>query len=161
MDKSLILNSIKSHFGMKSDKELADFLGIKTTTLSMWKSRNTFDVELLFNKCENIDANYLLTGKGLMFRTDMLKPNNSHIYDPVDDEEVELRKKSNGPEINTGNVDFNAIFEDYRYMIKLLKEKVARLEVDLNDAHHDGRERSILYGNVAEPSQKLEKSKSK
>jgi len=68
MDKSLILNNIKNHLNIRYDKDFADFLGIKTTTLAMWHKRNTYDVELLFNKCEFLSAEFLLTGKGLMIK---------------------------------------------------------------------------------------------
>lgn len=64
INKSLILNALKVHYGYNSDSDFADFLGIKRQTLSSWHSRNTFDVELLYAKCVNIDGNFLLTGKG-------------------------------------------------------------------------------------------------
>jgi hypothetical protein len=69
MDKSLILNKIKEHLNIRYDKELADFLGIKTTTLAMWHTRNTYDTELLFNKCEFLNSEWLLTGNGSMLKT--------------------------------------------------------------------------------------------
>lgn len=31
-------------------------------------ARNTFDIELIYAKCENLDANWLLTGEGSMYR---------------------------------------------------------------------------------------------
>ncbi|AYW36553.1 helix-turn-helix domain-containing protein [Capnocytophaga canimorsus] len=68
MDKSLILNEIKKSFNIKTDTEFSRFLGINKSTLSMWRERNSFDIELLFSKCEQIDANFLLTGKGNVFR---------------------------------------------------------------------------------------------
>jgi len=68
-DIRLILNEIKSHYDLKSDAEFARFLGIKPQTVSSWYTRNTFDLELLYAKCVNIDANYLLTGSGEMFRS--------------------------------------------------------------------------------------------
>jgi repressor LexA len=68
MDKLLILNDIKAYLNIRFDKDFADFLGIKTTTLAMWYKRNSYDVELLFNKCEFLNPEWLLTGKG-----DMLK----------------------------------------------------------------------------------------
>lgn len=70
MDKVLILNKIKEHLNLRYDKDFADFLDIKTTTLSMWYKRNTYDIELLFKKCEFISAEWLLTGKGSMLKTE-------------------------------------------------------------------------------------------
>lgn len=69
LDKSLILNEIKNHYNFTSDSEFAKFLGIKPQTLSSWHTRNTFDIELLYAKCENISADYLLTGKGSVEKT--------------------------------------------------------------------------------------------
>ncbi|WP_300979028.1 helix-turn-helix domain-containing protein [Flavobacterium sp.] len=68
MDKSLILKEIKKHYNFKTDGEFADFLGIKQNTLSNWATRNSIDYDRIITKCEDIDANWLLTGKG-----DMLK----------------------------------------------------------------------------------------
>lgn len=65
-DKSLILNKIKEHLKIKTNKEFADFLGVKPTALSMWHSRNTFDIELVFKKCEGLNPLWLLTGEGEM-----------------------------------------------------------------------------------------------
>lgn len=70
MDKLLILNNIKEHLKIRFDKDFADFLGIKTTTLAMWYKRNSYDVELLFNKCEFLNPEWLLTGKGSMLKSD-------------------------------------------------------------------------------------------
>lgn len=69
INKSLILNNIKSHYNFNSDSDFAKFLGIKPQTLSSWHARNTFDIELLYAKCENINADFLLTGKGDVEKT--------------------------------------------------------------------------------------------
>lgn len=68
MDKSLIINEIKSHLNYKTDTELADFLGVKQPTISTWRKRNTIDYELIIAKCNDIDANWLLTGEGSMLK---------------------------------------------------------------------------------------------
>jgi len=68
LDKSLILNDIKLYYNFSSDTDFANFLGVKPQTLSSWRVRNTFDIELMYAKCVNIDANFLLTGKGNMIR---------------------------------------------------------------------------------------------
>jgi len=63
VDKVLILNKIKFHYGFNTDAEFARFLNIKPQTLSSWYSRNTFDVDLLYAKCIDIRAEFILSGK--------------------------------------------------------------------------------------------------
>jgi hypothetical protein len=70
IDKSLILNKIKLHYGFKNDAEFARYLGIKPNTLSNWHIRNTMDYERVYTKCEEIDGNFILTGKEPMLRND-------------------------------------------------------------------------------------------
>lgn len=68
MDKSLILNRLKETKKFKTDTELANFLGISKSTLSNWYTRNSIDYDLLFSKCEQINIDWLITGRGLMFK---------------------------------------------------------------------------------------------
>ncbi|CAM2899986.1 LexA family transcriptional regulator [Flavobacterium frigoris] len=70
INKTQILKDLRSYYGFKSDTEFAGFLGISVQTLSSWKTRNTFDIDLLYAKCINVDGNFLLKGKG-----DIQKPN--------------------------------------------------------------------------------------
>jgi len=70
MDKSKMLDEIKSHYEFKKDAELADFLKITRQTLSNWKSRNTFDAELIYSKCSELNPAWLLTGDGSMLQKD-------------------------------------------------------------------------------------------
>lgn len=69
IDKSLILNKIKSSYGLKSDAEFARFLGIAPTTLSSWYKRNTMDYDLVYSKCEGLIGDFLLSGKGEIRKT--------------------------------------------------------------------------------------------
>jgi phage repressor protein C with HTH and peptisase S24 domain len=68
MDKSLILKEIKKYYNFKTDSEFADFLGIKQNTLSNWSTRNSIDYDRVISKCDEIDANWLITGKGSMLK---------------------------------------------------------------------------------------------
>jgi len=68
IDKSLVLNELKKHFNFKKELEFAVFLGIKPQTLASWHSRNVFDIEILYKKCNGISPDWLLTGKGEMLR---------------------------------------------------------------------------------------------
>ncbi len=73
MDKTLILNKIKDKENFKTNKDFADFLGIKPTTLSMWYKRNSIDIELIFKKCEYLNPEWLLTGNGEMLKQEAPK----------------------------------------------------------------------------------------
>lgn len=69
LEETLILDRIKEAYSLKSNAKLAAFLGIPPTTLSSWYSRNSFDLDLIYEKCVDIDLNWLLTGEGTMFRS--------------------------------------------------------------------------------------------
>lgn len=62
-----IINRLKEAYNLSTDKELAEFLGIPTNTLSNWKARNTYNFEIIHNKCEGISWDYLISGMGLPF----------------------------------------------------------------------------------------------
>lgn len=68
MDKFQRINNIKKHYAFNRDTDFAKFLGISPQVLYNWKARNTFDTELVYEKCFDINPEWLLTGKG-----DMLK----------------------------------------------------------------------------------------
>ncbi len=69
-----ILNRLKKHYNIASDTGLAKFLNIAPTTLSSWKSRDSFDYDLVYSKCEDVDGNWLLTGEGPMLKSESTKP---------------------------------------------------------------------------------------
>jgi len=58
-----MLDRIKEHYNFKKDSAFAEFLGIKPQVLSNWKSRNSFDAELVYSKCPEINPSWLLCGK--------------------------------------------------------------------------------------------------
>ncbi len=72
MDKVLILNTIKEYKNFKSDAEFARFLGIPPQNLSKWKARNTYDVELIYTKCPEINPEWLLTGQGETLKSNQI-----------------------------------------------------------------------------------------
>lgn len=56
------------HYSNGNKAQFANLLGITPQGLSTWIKRETFDIELVFSKCEDISSEWLLTGEG-----DMLK----------------------------------------------------------------------------------------
>ena len=69
-NKTLILKQIKLYYGFKKDSDFAAFLGISPQTLSSWYSRNMFDMEIVYSKCSEIEAEFLITGKGSISKKD-------------------------------------------------------------------------------------------
>ena len=72
MDKLLILNKIQEHYQFKKDAHFAEFLEIPAQNLSKWKLRNTYDAELIYTKCTEINPEWLLTGQGSMLKDNSL-----------------------------------------------------------------------------------------
>ena len=137
MDKLLILNKIKDHLNLRYDKEFADFLGIKTTTLAMWYKRNTYDIELIFNKCEFLSAEWLLTGKGSMIKSNVtpVAPEVDHKYKELADARLDI---IDGLKFKIASLEQTITAKD---------EKIAELKYT--------QEQSFLYPNVAEPAPEL------
>lgn len=71
MDKSQIINEIKSHLNIKTDSELANELGVSQPTISAWRKRNTLDYELIITKCKIFNPEWLITGKGNILKNDI------------------------------------------------------------------------------------------
>ena len=70
LDKKEILERIKAFYKLKSDAKLASFLGIPPTTLASWYSRNTFNLDLIYEKCVDIDLKWLLTGEEVILKNE-------------------------------------------------------------------------------------------
>lgn len=71
ISKGEMLDSIKSHLSISKNADFARFLGISSQAVSNWYTRNTFDAELLYTKCDFINPAWLLTGKGSMLKDDL------------------------------------------------------------------------------------------
>lgn len=75
LDKPLVLDRIKEYYKLKGNAELARFLGVAPNTITNWYGRKTFDIDVIYTKCVDIDMNWLLTGEGNMLRTEPEKEN--------------------------------------------------------------------------------------
>ena len=63
--KDMILAMIE-HYSNGNKAQFANLLGISPQGLSTWIKRDSFDIELIFSKCEGLSAQWLLTGEGNM-----------------------------------------------------------------------------------------------
>ncbi len=64
------INRLKSALKIKTDTELADYLGVKQSTISMWRKRDSVDIRLIITKCENISIDWLISGTGKMLKNE-------------------------------------------------------------------------------------------
>ncbi len=62
-----VLNRIKSGFGIGTDVELSEFLGVSQPTVANWKRRKTLDYDLIISKCAGVNFHWLFTGEGEMY----------------------------------------------------------------------------------------------
>ena len=65
-----MLEAIITHFADGNKSQLARVLNISPQAISTWLSRGTFDQELIYAKCENINPDWLLTGRGSMLKSE-------------------------------------------------------------------------------------------
>lgn len=61
-----MLEQIIAHYTGGNKAKFAKLLDVKPQLISTWKKRNTYDAELLFEKCKDISAAWLLSGEGDM-----------------------------------------------------------------------------------------------
>lgn len=59
-----IIERIKEAYHFKTDAEVANFLGIQPSTLSMQKNRGRLNLKRIIDKCSDLNQNWLLHGEG-------------------------------------------------------------------------------------------------
>lgn len=67
-EKGKMLDAIKEHLNLPKNSDFARFLGISSQAVSNWYSRNTFDAELIYTKCEFLNPDWILTGREPMLK---------------------------------------------------------------------------------------------
>lgn len=73
MEKKDILESLINYYTDGNKAKFAGKLGVKPQTINTWIGRNSFDLELVYSKCEGLSGDWLLSGgEGEMFRTAMV-----------------------------------------------------------------------------------------
>lgn len=68
MNKKDMLQQMIDHYENGNKTRFAKRIGISPQGVSTWLNRGTIDYELVYAKCENINADWLLSGKGGMIR---------------------------------------------------------------------------------------------
>lgn len=63
-----MLEAILNHYTNGNKAKFANMLGVSPQTISAWAARSTFDSELIYTKCSDISADWLLAGEGPMLK---------------------------------------------------------------------------------------------
>ena len=66
MGKTEMILALIEHYSNGNKAQFANLLGITPQGLSTWIKRGSFDIELVFAKCEGVSAQWLLSGQGSM-----------------------------------------------------------------------------------------------
>lgn len=82
----IILDGLKNHYKFKTYGELASFLGVPQSTLGSWKARGSIDEDLIYAKCVGINADWLKTGQGEMFKGEGGAAKDKKSPPPLDDD---------------------------------------------------------------------------
>lgn len=69
-----MLIQLIQHYEDGNKTRFAKRLGLTPQGVSTWLSRGTIDYELVYAKCEHLNAEWLLTGRGSMLRKDVPTP---------------------------------------------------------------------------------------
>lgn len=83
------LDKLIKHFSNGTKTDFAEKLGMSPQALNNWFNRGTFDIELLYEKFSELSPEWLITGKGDMFR-ESNSVNGTYLNDQ---EEYERAKK--------------------------------------------------------------------
>ena len=60
LNSANIIDKLKEHLDIKTDTDLAKYLELHHSTLAGWRNRNSLNIELILEKVNNIDLNWLL-----------------------------------------------------------------------------------------------------
>lgn len=91
MEKKEMILALIEYYSNGNKARFANKLGITPQAISTWITRNTFDTEKIFAKCECVSAEWLLTGKGNMIKN---KYPECESYNSIVMESVPIAKKS-------------------------------------------------------------------
>lgn len=121
MQKSDMLESLINYYTDGNKARFALLIGVKPQTVSGWVSRNTFDAEVLYEKCANISAEWLLSrGEG-----EMIKTNNTAVANGDGSVAVNGNNNSN---VVAGN-DTAFLHERIKHLEDLIAEKERLIKV--------------------------------
>ena len=111
MDKRLMLEQLINYYTDGNKTRFAEQIGVKPQTINSWLTRHSYDAELIYSKCVNVSADWLLSGEGSMIKNEI---DHTVADDNTKEELIKLRaendvlreivglKKKNGMKANVG-----------------------------------------------------------
>lgn len=119
MEKRERLQKLIDYYTNGNKRQFAKMLGTTPQNVSTWISRDTFDSELILAKCEHINAEWLLTGKGEMLKEEY---RDGQTPPPAADTE------------SMGIADYKHILNEQLAIITTLVKQLSTAHADLNKA---------------------------
>lgn len=112
MGKKDMILALIEHYSNGNKAQFASLLGITPQGLSTWIKRESFDIELIFSKCEGLSAQWLLTGEGDMFENNY-QTKSKEILDPSEissqEDEKPLARHAQTPQEGIPLIPFSAM----------------------------------------------------
>ena len=118
MTKQDILESIINYYSGGNKSKFASMIGVKPQTINTWLLRGTFDIELIYSKCEHLSGDWLLSGEGEMLRS---------TNEAIANGDNSVAVNNNSGSIATG--DTNAMAEKIALLERLLDEKERTIKI--------------------------------
>ncbi len=109
-----ILDRIKDHYGLHTNSDLASFLNIHPSTVSAWRRRGTLDFTLIFNKCHDMDMNFLIYGQAP----------GSLRYTDSDERSGSFREETQLPDDTSSLKD---MVTEYKSILKIVRDLLSKL----------------------------------
>lgn len=70
MEKKAILQTLIEQYGDGSQRKFAKLLGVTPQVINNWLTRGTLDYQLIYEKCQDLSGDWLLSGTGPMTKQD-------------------------------------------------------------------------------------------
>lgn len=96
-DKTLIIKRIKEAYSLRTNVEVARFLGVSAQVLSNWQNRNTVNYDTIFPKCVDLNLNWLINGEGDVFKDGKCSGSNDNVALDLASEAGESYEKKEEP----------------------------------------------------------------
>lgn len=133
MDNRGRLEQLISQFASGNVTQFAKLLGVRQSTVSMWKARNTLDFFAIKETFPQVDGNWLLTGEGEMLLpgdgTSAVSVKGDHNTTHVNSHNTTTHPTASQESGGTGQTDAKVLQTKVDYLESLLAEKERLISV--------------------------------